>query len=117
MTQSSTEQGNSSQSNVSEIELNEVADNITPAAKPLMDGANIGLIGDLPVNLQVELGQMVMSVEQLYGLKVGEVVKMDTQVSQPIKLMFNQQLVAEGLLVAVDDHYGIEITALAQIKA
>ncbi|MFT4925214.1 MAG: flagellar motor switch protein FliN/FliY [Phenylobacterium sp.] len=108
-------------SNINEVELSEiereVADQPENDPKPLIDSNNIALISNLPVNLNVELGQLVMSVEQLYDLKVGEVVKLDTQVNQPIKLCFNQQLVAEGLLVAVDDHYGFEITALAEITA
>lgn len=108
--------GNKQLGNVNEIELSEVEDRVVADAPPLVDGRDIRLIADVPVNLHVELGQLVLSVAQLYALKAGEVVKLDSEVSQPVKLMFGQQQVAEGLLVAVDDHYGFEITSLADIK-
>lgn len=104
------------QTEITEIELSEVQEQTNPDSVAVMQPKDISLIQDLPVKLNVCVGDVQMSVKALYGLKAGQVVKIDTEVNQPVKLMFEKQLVAEGLLVAVDDHYGVEITRLAEIK-
>ncbi len=101
--------------NITEIELSEATDNIQ-SDTPVMQPKDISLIETLPVNLEVSIGNVEMTVKQLYQLKAGEVVKLDTEVNQPVKILFQKQLVAEGLLVAVDDHYGVEITNIAEMK-
>jgi flagellar motor switch protein FliN/FliY len=105
------------QTNVNEIELSEVDQPVDANAKTAMDPQDISLIQDLPISLNVQVGDVQLSVQELYALKIGQVVKLDTQVSQPVTLKFNDQAVAAGVLVAVDDHYGVEITSIASIKA
>ena len=104
------------QTNVTEIELSEVDEQVNANAASVVQPKDISLIQDLPVKLSVAVGDLELSVKELYGLKAGQVVKIDTEVSQPVKLMFDKQLVAEGLLVAVDDHYGVEITSIAELN-
>lgn len=105
-----------SETSITEIELSEVEDNSKADATDVMQPKDISLIQALPVQLSVCVGEIKLSVKDLYGLKAGQVVKIDTQVNQPVKLMFDEQVVAQGLLVAVDDNYGVEITELADIK-
>lgn len=69
----------------------------------------LDLIKDVQVRLSVTVGHLHLSVRELYALKVGQVVKLEEELDQPLTICLNGKPVATGQLVAVDDHYGIEV--------
>ena len=99
------------QTTLHSIDLAEV-----PAANaqgaPLID-KNFGLVGHVPVSLSVLVGSVSLTIEQLFALKKGAVIAMNEALDAPITLQLNGKAVASGELVAVDDNFGIRITALA----
>jgi flagellar motor switch protein FliN len=72
----------------------------------------MGLIKHVMVELSVELGSAEMSVDELFALKAGDVVKLLQQVNQPATLCLDGKAVARGSLVAVDDNFGIQLTEI-----
>jgi flagellar motor switch protein FliN/FliY len=54
-----------------------------------------------------------MTVQEMFGLKAGDVVSMNELLEAPLTLMLNGRPVARGELLAVDDHFGIRIVELA----
>lgn len=103
-----------SQEVLEKIELAEVETETLENAKPFFNEQDLSMINHMEVELSVDLGQMKMSVEQLYQLKPGQVVKLNSLVNEPLKICFGESIVAEGILVAADDHYAIEITKTAK---
>lgn len=74
---------------------------------------DIGLVGHVQVAMTAEVGTVTMSIEQLFGLSTGDVVRMNERVETPLTLLLNGKPVARGELLAVDDHFGIRILELA----
>lgn len=74
---------------------------------------DIGLVGHVQVSLAAQVGTISMSIDQLFGLKNGDVVSMNELLEAPLTLMLNGRAVARGELLAVDDHFGVRILELA----
>lgn len=74
---------------------------------------DISLVGHVQVSLTAQVGTVSMSIEQLFGLKSGDVVSMNELLEAPLTLMLNGRAVARGELLAVDDHFGVRILELA----
>lgn len=76
---------------------------------------NLDLIMDIPVTMQVVLGKAVMPVANLVKLGRGAVVKLDTNVGDPVDLMVNGRVVARGEVVVLeneDQRFGITLTEI-----
>lgn len=74
---------------------------------------DISIIGHVQVSMTAQVGTVTMSVERLFSLAAGDVVKMNELLEAPLTLMLNGKPVARGELLAVDDHFGIRILEVA----
>ncbi|MDX7988729.1 flagellar motor switch protein FliN [Xenorhabdus sp. 12] len=72
--------------------------------------SDIDLIMDIPVKLSVELGRTKMTIKQLLKLSQGSVVTLDGLAGEPLDILINGYLIAQGEVVVVSDKYGIRIT-------
>ncbi len=68
------------------------------------------MILDVPVTLTVEVGRTRISLRELLKLNRGSVVELDQLVSQPMSLLVNETLVAQGEPVMVNERFGIRLT-------
>ena len=85
--------------------------NATPApaaAAPL----DINRILDVPVQLTVELGRTRISIKNLLQLSQGAVVELDGEAGQPLDVLINGYLIAQGEVVVVNKKYGIRLTEI-----
>jgi flagellar motor switch protein FliN/FliY len=75
-------------------------------------GANHGLelILDIPVQLTVELGRTKISIRNLLQLAHGSVVELDGLAGEPMDVLINGTLIAQGEVVVVNDKFGIRLT-------
>jgi len=80
------------------------ADNVQPAAN------NLDLILDIPVQLNVELGRTKIAIRNLLQLAQGSVVELDGLAGQPMDVLVNGCLIAQGEVVVVNDKFGIRLT-------
>jgi flagellar motor switch protein FliN/FliY len=79
------------------------------AAKPT--GANdIDLILDIPVQLTVELGRTKIAIKNLLQLAQGSVVELDGLAGEPMDVLVNGCLIAQGEVVVVNEKFGIRLT-------
>ena len=65
---------------------------------------------DLPVKLTVELGRTRMTIKELLRLTQGSVVALDGLAGEPLDILINGYLIAQGEVVVVADKYGVRIT-------
>lgn len=68
------------------------------------------LILDIPVNLTVELGRTKISIRSLLQLAHGSVVELDGLAGEPMDILVNGTLIAQGEVVVVNDKFGIRLT-------
>lgn len=80
------------------------------ASKPAMN--DLDLIMDIPVKLSVELGRTKITIKQLLELAQGSVVELDGLAGEPMDILINGYLIAQGEVVVLDDKYGIRITEI-----
>lgn len=90
------------------------ADNVfdTLTAQQSLAGAaqDIDMILDIPVKLTVELGRTKMTIKELLRLSQGSIVSLDGLAGEPLDILINGYLIAQGEVVVVADKYGVRIT-------
>ncbi len=68
------------------------------------------LLGDIPVQASVELGQTELSLKEIIDLSEGSIIELNRLAGEPLDLKVGGQLIAQGEVVAIDDYYGLRIT-------
>ncbi len=71
---------------------------------------DIDLILDIPVQLTVELGRTKVAIKNLLQLAQGSVVELDGLAGEPMDVLVNGCLIAQGEVVVVNDKFGIRLT-------
>lgn len=68
------------------------------------------MILDIPVQLTVELGRTKIPIRNLLQLAHGSVVELDGMAGEPLDVLVNGTLIAQGEVVVVNDKFGIRLT-------
>ena len=93
----------------------------TPAAKPLTfeqfgpsgpttTQNDLDMILDIPVQRTVELGRTKMPIKHLLQLAQGSVVELAGMAGEPLDVLINGFLIAQGEVVVVNEKLGIRLT-------
>lgn len=72
--------------------------------------SDIGLVLDLPIQVIVELGRTRITIAELMSFKKGSVIELDINAGDPLDLVVNGCLIAQGEVVIVNNRYGIRLT-------
>ena len=83
--------------------------NTAPAAGagPMQD---IQMVLDIPVQLSVELGRTRVPIKYILQLAQGSIVELDALAGEPMDVLINGYLIAQGEVVVVNDKFGIRLT-------
>ncbi len=100
------------QHDVKGLELDELSDTGEGTAPIFSKG--IDLVKNVKVQLTVKLGDTEMTVDELFSLKQGSVVKLNKETTMPVDVELDGKVIARGMIVAVDDNFGIQITDINQ---
>ena len=95
------------------VELSQLPDN-EPGQKAVA-GNQYELVKDVKVKVQAYLGGTQISIGELFDLKENTVLKLDMPTSAPIDLVLDNNIVARGNLVVVEDNFGIQISEVVGI--
>jgi flagellar motor switch protein FliN/FliY len=71
---------------------------------------DIELILDIPIQLTVELGRTRVPIKQVLSLAQGSVIELDGLAGQPMDVLVNGCLIAQGEVVVVNEKFGIRLT-------
>ena len=71
---------------------------------------DIDLIMDIPVQLTVELGRTKIPIRHILQLAQGSVVELDGLAGEPMDVLVNGCLIAQGEVVVVNEKFGIRLT-------
>lgn len=78
-----------------------------PRDAPMQD---INMVLDIPVTLSVELGRTKVPIKYILQLAQGSVVELDALAGEPMDVLVNGYLIAQGEVVVVNDKFGIRLT-------
>jgi flagellar motor switch protein FliN/FliY len=70
----------------------------------------LDMILDIPVQLTVELGRTKIPIRNLLQLAQGSVVELDRLAGEPLDVLVNGCLIAQGEVVVVNDKFGVRLT-------
>jgi flagellar motor switch protein FliN/FliY len=73
-------------------------------------GNDINMILDIPVQLTVELGRTRIPIKNILQLAQGSVVELEALAGEPMDVLVNGYLIAQGEVVVVNDKFGIRLT-------
>ncbi len=73
-------------------------------------GNDINMILDIPVQLTVELGRTRIPIKHILQLAQGSVVELEALAGEPMDVLVNGYLIAQGEVVVVNDKFGIRLT-------
>ena len=77
-----------------------------------VNDANIGLILDVPLQVNVELGRTKKSIKEILDLTKGSIVELDKLAGEPVDIMVNGKYLAKGEVVVIDENFGVRITEI-----
>jgi flagellar motor switch protein FliN len=94
------------------VELPDLPD-LDSQGPTLFDG-HLSLIRSVKVKLEARVGGATLTVGELSALKDGSVIQLDRAAGAPIDILLEGHVIARGVLVAVDDEFGVRITETVQ---
>ncbi|HEB95922.1 MAG TPA: flagellar motor switch protein FliN [Sedimenticola thiotaurini] len=76
------------------------------------DGSEVHLdaILDVPITISMEIGRTQIPIRNLLQLNQGSVVELDRLAGEPMDVLVNGTLIAQGEVVVVNEKFGIRLT-------
>ena len=72
--------------------------------------SDLNMVLDIPVQLTVELGRTRIPIKNILQLAQGSVVELEAMAGEPMDVLVNGFLIAQGEVVVVNDKFGIRLT-------
>ncbi|QCB46829.1 flagellar motor switch protein FliN [Hydrogenophaga sp. PAMC20947] len=93
-------------------------DSVTAPANPSANNGSgssggpndIQMVLDIPVQLTVELGRTKVPIKYILQLAQGSIVELDALAGEPMDVLINGYLIAQGEVVVVNEKFGIRLT-------
>ena len=110
-----------------DLKLDEMSENINSDEEPILrkessldnfdipnSASDLEAVYDIPVKVSAILGKSKIKVSQLLKINKGTIIELDKKVGEAIDIYVNNNLVARGEVVVVDDKLGITMTEIVK---
>jgi len=98
---------------MADTETEAVADQPEVSAEDaIKNKINSDVLQNIPVTISVEVGRASLKIRDLMRLTQGSVVELDRLAGEPLDLLVNNTLVAQGEVVLVNERYGVRLTSV-----
>ena len=74
---------------------------------------NREMIQNVAVTVAIEVGRAQIKIKDLLRLTQGSVVELDRLAGEPLDLLINDTVIAQGEIVLVGERYGVRLTRVA----
>jgi flagellar motor switch protein FliN len=81
--------------------------------------ANMDLIMDIPIDVQIVLGSSRMQVSGLMNLEEGAIIALDRKIGEPVEIMVNGRRIARGEITVLendDTRFGVKLIEVLTTK-
>lgn len=78
---------------------------------------NIGFLGDVNMEIKVELGEVTKTVRDILNLEVGNILSLNRLAGEHVDIYVNNTCFAAGEMVVINDVLGARINALKDPEA
>jgi flagellar motor switch protein FliN len=100
------EQKNRSYGAVHSVQFSPIQDQ----ANLVTDKKQIQLLTDVSLQVSFELGRTAKTVRELLQLKTGSIIGLDKLAGEYVDVLVNNQTIALGEVVVMDDKFAVRIT-------
>ena len=83
---------------------------LAPGASVNGGAQDLDLILDIPVQLSVELGRTKIPIKNILQLAQGSVIELEALAGEPMDVLVNGCLIAQGEVVVVNEKFGVRLT-------
>lgn len=81
---------------------------VRSAISPLVD------VSEIPIEITAVLGDTEMKLSELMELGKGSFIELNTYEDNNVKLLANGKLIAYGIVLAIDQNFGVQITKIVE---
>lgn len=78
------------------------------------DARTLDLLGDVNLNVKIELGRTRMLVEDVLRLSSGSVVELDKLAGDPVDIYVNDRFVARGEVLVLNDNFCVRVNEIVR---
>lgn len=88
------------------------------SASAVFDGehTNINLIMDVKLPVRVRIGQKKMLLRDVLSMDIGSVIELNQLANDPLDILVDNHVIAQGEVVIVDGNFGVQITSIGTKK-
>lgn len=72
----------------------------------------LDFLGDVPLQISIELGRTNLTIGELVSLRRGAVVELDKLAGELVDVLANGMLIARGEVVVVNDYFSVRVTEI-----
>lgn len=87
-----------------------------PPPPPPADPASVNMLYDVELEVKIELGRTLLSVEDVLRLREGSIIQLDKDAGAPVEILINNRLVAEGEVLVLNDYFCVRVTNILSNK-
>jgi len=77
---------------------------------------NISLIMDVKLPVKVRIGKKKMLLKDVLNMDIGSVIELNQLANDPLEILVDNHVIAEGEVVIVDGNFGVQITSIGTKK-
>lgn len=70
------------------------------------------LLMDVPLDVRVEIGKTRLRMCEILSLAQGSIIRLEKQAGAPVDVIANNQTVARGDVIVIDENFGVRITEI-----
>jgi flagellar motor switch protein FliN len=74
------------------------------------------LLMNVPLDVRVEIGRAKLRMREVLNLGQGSIIRLEKQAGAPVDVIANDQTVARGDVIVIDDNFGVRITEIISNK-
>jgi len=78
--------------------------------------SNIALIMDVKLPVRVRIGKKRMLLKDVLNMDIGSVIELNQLANDPLDILVDNHVVAQGEVVIVDGNFGVQITTIGTKK-
>ncbi len=75
---------------------------------------NLDIVMDLPMEVNVQIGKTKKRIREIVEFTQGSIIELDKQAGDPVDIIVNNELIARGDVIVIDDIFGVRITEIVK---
>ncbi len=83
-------------------------------ASPSAPASGIGLLGDVSLQVRIELGRTKMLVEDVLKLNADSVVELDKAAGDPVDIYVNGRRIARGEVLVLNENFCVRVSEILE---